>query len=58
MKKAWPTLKCRELDPEKADAFEVKKEERVQKSRDSFEAGSKAAKILKPEDGQTTPTPQ
>jgi len=58
LKKAWPGLKCRELDPEKADAFEVKKEERVQKARDSFEAGSKAAKILKPDDGQTTPTPQ
>ena len=58
LKKVWPELRCRELDPAQADAYEIKKEDRVQKAHDSYEAGSKAAKILKAEDGQTTPTPQ
>jgi hypothetical protein len=50
---AWPTLKCRELDPEKAAEYATRKEDRMKKVQASYEEGKKAPLYLKPEDGRT-----
>lgn len=55
LQKCWPTLKCRELDPADVSYVETKDENRLQKARAAYEAGSKTAKFLKPEDGLTAP---
>jgi hypothetical protein len=48
----WPTLRCRELDPEKAAEYAGKKEERLKKVQAAYEAGKKAPLYLKQDDGR------
>jgi len=55
LQKSWPKLRCRQLDPDDVSYVETKDESRLQKARASYEAGSKTAKFLKPEDGVTVP---
>jgi hypothetical protein len=50
---AWTTLKCRELDPEKAAEYASRKEDRVRKVQQSYEEGRKSPLYLKPEDGRS-----
>jgi hypothetical protein len=55
LEKAWPELRCRELDPSKAPDYEIKEEERVRKARAVYEAGHKPAAPLTPGEGQSRP---
>lgn len=48
----WPSLRCRELDPEKAADYSGRKEERMKKVQAAYEEGKKAPLYLKPEDGR------
>jgi hypothetical protein len=48
----FPTLRCRELDPEKAADYTGRKEDRLKKVQASYEEGKKAPLYLKPEDGR------
>jgi len=53
--KAWPNLRCRELDPSKVAEYEMRKEDRVQKARAAYQAGIGTAKPLTPDEGNPTP---
>jgi hypothetical protein len=57
LEKSWPELRCRELDPDKAVEYELRKEDRVREGRAAYEAGRKAAEQLKPDEGRVSPTP-
>jgi hypothetical protein len=52
MDEVWPTLQCRELDPDKAAEYTLKKDERMKKVQASYEEGKKAPLYLKAEDGR------
>jgi hypothetical protein len=58
LEKDWPRLQCRELDPGKAAEYEVRKEDRVRKARELYEANRKEAKTLTPEEGLNDAPPQ
>jgi hypothetical protein len=57
LEKAWPELRCRELDPDKAPDYELRKEDRVREARAVYEAGHKAAERLEPGEGRVAPVP-
>jgi len=46
------TLQCRELDPEKAAEYELRKEEHLRKTLTSYQEGQKAPRYLTPGDGK------
>src|SRR6185295_13477019 len=46
------THQCRELDPEKAAEYELRKQEHLQKTQAKYEEGRKAPRYLHPEDGR------
>ena len=55
LRAAWPRLRCREIDPADVTYVETRDEARLQKAREAYEAGSKSAKFLRPEDGLPEP---
>jgi len=55
LQKAWPSLRCRELDPDKASEYELREEDRVKQARSAYEAGIGTTKPLTSDEGQSTP---
>jgi hypothetical protein len=58
LQEAWSRLRCRELNPDKAAEYELRKEERVQRARAAYEAGIGTTKPLTPDEGQPAPPPE
>jgi len=51
LEKAWPTLKCRALDSEKAAEFTARNQDRMQESHRSYVQGHKAPRVIRADDG-------
>lgn len=51
LEKVWPTLRCREVDPQKAAEFLARNRERLKESHRSYVEGHKAPRVIRPDDG-------
>jgi hypothetical protein len=51
LEKAWPTLRCRELDPREAAEFTARHQDRLREAHRSYVEGSRAPRVIRPDEG-------